>query len=162
MVYSPWISIVTVFDDMKVILLKDVKSLGRQGSVVEVSDGHARNFLFPQNLAVQATAESLERMRQREAKAKRIAKKGMASAGVVAQKLEGFELTLKEKVSDGGKLYAAVTPKLLAAALKKKGFAVEDNMIELGQPIKEVGERQVTVNLPHGFEARITVHVEEK
>lgn len=145
---------------MKVILLADVKTLGRRGAVVDVSDGYARNFLFPQNLGVQATEDSIRRLREQEEAAERRTKKGMSLAGKAAQKIEGYELVLKEKVSDGGKLYAAVSPKTIAKALKKAGFEVDEAMVELKSPIKDVGEREVAINLPHGFEATITVRIE--
>jgi len=144
---------------MKVILMADVKTLGRRGEVVEVSDGYARNFLYPQNLAVQATADALRRLKEQEAAAERRVKKGMKEAAKLAGALEGFELVLKEKVSESGKLYAAVTAKAIAKALKKAKFDIEDDMVEL-DPIKETGEREVTVNLPHGFEATIRVRIE--
>lgn len=145
---------------MKVILMADVKTLGRRGGVVEVSDGYARNFLFPQNLAIQATEASIRRMKEQEAAAERQTKRGMKEAGNLAEKLEGYELVLEEKVSEGGKLYAAVTGKAIAKALRKAKFEVEEDMIELSQPIKEVGEREVIVSLPHGFEATVRVRVE--
>lgn len=141
--------------------MQDVKALGRRGDVVNVSDGYAMNFLFPQNLAVQATEQSIQRMRDAEAKATKVAKKGEAEARKLAQALDGFELLLKEKVSDGGVLYAAVTPKAVAAALKKAGYAVGEDAVEM-QPIKEPGEREIVVNLPHGFEASVKVIVEAK
>jgi len=153
---------VKILLNMKVILVKAVKGLGKQGEIVEVSDGHARNFLFPQNLAVQATEAEILRIKNREAKVKRTEKKGMKEAGKVAEKLEGYEVVLKEKVSEGGKLYAAVNGKAIAALLKKQGFNVSPEMIELKEAIKELGEREVTVDLPHGFEATVTVRVEEK
>lgn len=147
---------------MKVILLKEVKTLGKQGAVVNVSDGYALNFLFPQNLAVQATEEAIRRMKEREATAVRHDKKDLAKSAKTAQALEGYELVLKEKVSEGGKLFASVNAKALVAALKKAGFVVSEDKVELDKPIKETGERRVTVGLPHGFEAEIIVRVEAK
>lgn len=144
---------------MKVILMQDVKALGRRGDVVNVSDGYALNFLFPQNLGVQATEQSIQRMREQEAKATRVVKKDVVEAKKLASKLDGFELLLKEKVSEGGVFYAAVTAKSVAAALKKAGYPVGEDAVEM-PPIKEPGEREVTVNLPQGFEARINIIVE--
>lgn len=144
---------------MKVILMSDVKALGRRGAVVDVSDGYAHNFLFPQNLAVQATAASLARMREEEAKSVRVAKKGEAEARKLASKLDGFEVLVSEKASDAGTFFAAVTAKTVAAVLKKAGFGVSADMIEM-DPFKEPGERDVLVNLPNGFEATIKVIAE--
>ena len=146
---------------MKVILLKDVKALGRRGDVANVSDGYAINFLFPQNLGVQATEQSIQRMREAEAKLAKVAKKGENEARKLATALDGFELTVKEKANESGVLYAAVTAKTVAVLLKKNGFTVPEDAVEM-PPMKEPGEREAVVNLPHGFEATIKIIVEGK
>ncbi|MBI5794262.1 50S ribosomal protein L9 [Candidatus Uhrbacteria bacterium] len=147
---------------MKVILLSSVKPLGKEGEVVEVSDGHARNFLFPQSLAVPATAEALKKRTEREKIAAGKSNKALSMAGDLSHKLEGHEVLLQEKVSEGGVLFGAVTGKMIASALKKDGFAVDPDWIELKSPIKEPGEYTATVNLPHGFEAEMKIIVEAK
>ncbi len=145
---------------MKVILLEDVASLGKQDAVVEVSDGHARNFLFPQNLAVPATEEALQRMKERETIAKKQSHKAIVAMGKVAEKLDGYEITLEEKVNDDGVLYAAVTQKVIAKALKKAGFEIDEEMVELSAPLKSPGTKSVIINLPHNFEAEIRLTIE--
>lgn len=147
---------------MRVILLKDVKELGSEGEVVEVSDGHARNFLFPQNLAVAATADSLKKKADKEASFSRKEHRELSMTGDLAAELDGFELILQEKVSDGGVLYAAVTGKAIADGLKKGGFKVDPEWVELEHPLKEPGDYTVNLSLPHGFEAQIKVIIEEK
>lgn len=147
---------------MKVILMKDVRDLGKEGQVVEVSDGHARNFLFPQNLAVAASPDALKQKQEKEASASKKVHKEVSQAGDMAASLEGMELLLQEKVSDGGVLYAAVNGKAIVDALKKKGFALDPEAIHLKQPLKEPGEYNVTIHLPHGFEAEIRLIIEEK
>lgn len=147
---------------MKAILLKDVKDLGKEGEIVEVSDGHARNFLFPQNLAVAATADSLKKKAEQASAKSRQRHKEMSVFGDLATTLDGYELVLQEKVSDGGVLYAAVNAKRLATALKSQGFEIDSEWIVLKAPIKEPGETAVRLNLPHGFEAEIRVVIEEK
>ena len=146
---------------MKVILLKDVKSLGKEGGIVNVSDGYAMNFLFPQNLAIQATDEAIRRMKEREATVEKRAKKGLKEAANLAQRLEGVEVLMKEKVSDKGHFFAAVHAKQVAALLKKAKFPVTDDMIEM-EAMKEPGEKTVIVHLPHGFEAQIQLRIEPK
>jgi len=146
---------------MKVILLKDVKTLGKLGEVVNVSDGYAMNFLFPQNAAVQATADAIRRMKEREAAEKRRVKQDVSASSKLAEKLEGFELVLTEKANENGVLYAAVNAKIVAKALRKAGFDIEEDLVEM-EPMKEVGERRVTVSIPNGFEAEITVRIETK
>lgn len=144
---------------MKVILLEDVKTLGKEGTVVEVSDGHARNFLFPQNLAIQATAEALQKMKEREIMARKQSQKAVVATGKLAEKLDGYELELVEKVNDEGILYASVTKKMIAKALKKAGFDVEEDMVDLSEPIKKPGEKTVLINLPHDFDAEVKISV---
>lgn len=147
---------------MKVILLKDVKELGKQGEIVEVSDGHARNFLFPQNFAVVATSDSLKKKADKEASLSRMEHRELSMTGELAAKLDGFELILREKVSEGGVLYAAITKKVIADALKKEGFKIDPDWVELEHSLKEPGDYTVNLSLPHGFEAQIKVIIEEK
>ena len=147
---------------MKVILLKDVKELGKEGEVVEVSDGHARNFLFPQNLAVSATADSLRKKNEKAEALTRKQQHEVSVVGDLATSLDGFEIILQAKVSDGGVLYAAVTGKAIADALKKEGLKVDPEWIQMVHPFKEPGEYPVSLSLPHGFEAEIKVIIEEK
>ena len=147
--------------DMKVILLKDVKTLGTEGKVVEVSDGYAMNFLFPQNLGIQATADAVRRLKEQEAAKTRAAKKGTAAAAKLAEKLDGFNVIVAEKANEEGTLFAAVTAKTVAKALRKAGFEVEEERVEMA-PMKEVGEGQATVSFPGGFEARVSVTIEKK
>lgn len=147
---------------MKVILLEEIKTLGKEGFVVEVSDGHARNFLFPQNLAVPATEEALRNMREREMMIKNQSQKAVSSMGKVAEKMDGFELTLQEKINEQGVLYAAITKKMIAKNLKKAGFDVEEEMVILTEPIKNPGESNVKIELPYGFEVEIHLIVEGK
>ena len=144
---------------MKVILMKDIPTLGFKGETKQVSDGYARNYLFPQNLAVQATAQAkASAKRDKEVAAKR-KEKSLKQSGQDMKKLDAFLLSLKERANDTGGLYAAVTSAKIAAGLKKVGFQVTAEMVDLPEPIKEVGEHQVQLNLPHGFEAKITVEV---
>lgn len=147
---------------MKVILLKDVTSLGKEGQVVEVSDGHARNFLFPQTLAVSATPDALKKRAEKEQSVQRSSHKEISVMGDMATRLDGTEILIEEKMSKGGTFYAAVTAKTIADALKKKKFNVTPEMIKLASPIKEPAEITVSVNLPHGFEAEVRVIIEGK
>ena len=146
---------------MKVILMTDVKALGRRGEVVNVSDGYAINFLFPQNLGIQATEQSIARMKEQEAKASKVARKGETEARKMAASLDGLELSLQEKANEDGVFYAAVTAKTVAGALKKAGYPVGEDAFEMPS-MKGPGEREILVNLPHGFEATVKLIVEAK
>lgn len=145
---------------MKVILLEDVKTLGKEGTVVEVSDGHARNFLFPQNIAIAATEEAIQKLKEKDQIAKKESKKAIADTGKIAEKLDGYELTIEEKMNDDGVLYAAVTKKMIVKALKKAGFSIDDEMIDLPEPIKSPCEKTIRVDLPYNFDAEIRLTVE--
>ncbi len=145
---------------MKVVLLKDVPKKGYKGEVVNVNEGYARNFLFPQNLAVQATEEAIRKVEQEKKQKSKKDDKAMKAAAAAAKKLDGYELKMAEKTNEDGGLYAAVTAEIIAKALKKAKFDVTAESVELADPIKEVGEREVLVNLPHGFEATIRLTVE--
>lgn len=148
---------------MKVILLTDVKTVGKQGQVVDVTDGHARNFLFPQNLAVAATAEALQKKKQAEEAKKKEAHKELSFYGDLAGKLDGEEVLMEQKMNDNGTLYGAVTELQIASALKSQGFKqIDKSMIQLEEPIKEPGETSVKVVLPHGFEAEVKIIIEGK
>lgn len=144
---------------MKVVLLKDVKDVGRQGDVCAVSDGHARNFLFPRQLAVLATPDAVREGERAKKRKTEEAERDLHSTEDVASAIDGFELEVKEKANDVGTLFAAVTAKKVADELKKRGYAVEATHVRSGVPIKECGEFDLQLEFPHGLEATIKVIV---
>jgi large subunit ribosomal protein L9 len=147
---------------MKVILLKKVQGYGNEGDTVEVSDGYARNFLFPQNLAVQASPQALAETQAKKERKIKIDKKELKEASKLASALDGLDVEIFVKVNEAGKLYAAVSAKEIVAALKELGQKIEAEWIEFSSPVKEIGVHKVVVNLPHGFEAIINVSVQSK
>lgn len=146
--------------NMKLILLEDVKSLGRAGDVVEVSEGYARNFLFPQHLAVEASDHALQEKDKREKSQVKKAKKEDKAERKLAAQVDGAEVIIKAK-ADEGKLYAAVGSKDVSKALKELGFKVPDKIIDFAST-KEIGTTQATVNFPSDFQATVTVIIEAK
>jgi len=146
---------------VKVILKQDVKSLGKAGQVVEVSDGYARNFLMPRNLAQEATKGSLADLEQRNvAKAKREAEV-RADAEDLARRLGETTVTVRVKAGETGKLFGAVTNQQIADAIKAAtGIDVDRHKIELDEPIKALGGHAVSVRLGKDLMARVTVAVE--
>lgn len=143
---------------MKVILLQNVEKLGQAGDIVEVNMGYARNFLFPKNLAKEATPEiiaEVERRKEQEAKA---AEADLVKTEELAKKLDGFELEVTAKASDEGTLFGSITATKIASLLKEKGFDIKKEQIVVDH-IKEIGEHEVTVNLEHGLEAKIILIV---
>ena len=144
---------------MQVILLKDVDGVGEAGSVVEVSDGYARNYLLPKKLATIATSRKVKSLeKQRQAVMERIKKEQKASQSM-AQQLSEVSLTIEKQVGEEGKLFGSVTKKEIAEALEAKGFKVDKKQVVLEDPIKSVGEYQVEIKLPHGQSAQVKVEV---
>ena len=143
---------------MKVILQQDVKGQGKKGQLVEVSDGYARNFLLPKKLAVVATAENLNTMKQQEKarKAQEAAEKAQAEA--TAKQLEGLMVKIPAKAGEGGRLFGAVTAKEVSEALAAQhGVNIPKARLVLEEPIKACGGYQIKAKL--GYEVTGTVNV---
>ena len=143
---------------MKVILTQDVKSQGKKGQLVDVSDGYARNFLLPKKLAVIATAENLNTMKQQEKarKAQEAAEKAEAEA--TAKKLKDMTVKIATKAGEGGRLFGAVTAKEVSEALSAQyGVNIAKTKLVLDEPIKSCGGYQIKAKL--GYEIMGTVKV---
>ncbi|MHB9143998.1 MAG: 50S ribosomal protein L9 [Symbiobacteriia bacterium] len=147
---------------MKVILLQDVKGLGKKGAVAEVAEGYGRNFLMPRGLAAPASGgamKSLEQERERE-RLKLVRLKEAAQA--LAKRLEGVKVTLPARVGEGGRLFGSITAKDVAEALRKSaGLEVDKRKVET-DTIKTLGEHLVTVKLHPEVAAQVTVLVVEE
>lgn len=141
---------------MKVILLQNVPGVGRIDEMKDVADGYARNFLFPHHLAVPASAKAASDLEQKHRRAAREAEADLREQQKLAEKLEGFEIEVRERASTSGVLYAAVTAQTVARALQRQGFAVEPNKLSM-KPFKEAGSHPVTIKFRHGLEAEIIV-----
>lgn len=143
---------------MKVILQQDVKGQGKKGQLVEVSDGYGRNFLLAKKLAVLATPENMNTMRQQEKakKAQEAAEKAEAQA--TAEKLKELSVTIAAKAGEGGRLFGAVTAKEVSDALKAQhGINIAKAKLVLEEPIKACGGYQIKAKL--GYEITGTVKV---
>ena len=144
---------------MKVILQQDVRGQGKKGQLVEVSDGYARNFLFPRKLAVAATTDNVNTMKlQDKARREREAKE---KAEELVKKLKDCPVKLAAKAGAGGKLFGSVTTKEISAALKEQyGYQVESKKLSC-DPIKAFGTYQVKCKLGYEVSGTITVQVVE-
>lgn len=147
---------------MKVIFNTDVKGQGKKGEMKEVSDGYARNYLLPRNLATPATADNINAMLLREkAKAAQIAKE-KALALENAKKLEAVQVTIKAKAGNGGRLFGAVTSQEISKALKEQfDMDIEKNKIVQAEPIKTFGSFSVKAKLGYEISGSINVLVVE-
>ena len=146
---------------MQVILLKDVKGVGKSGQVAKVSDGYARNLLFPKKLAMEATEANLKVLEKKRATIEAQRALDLQVANELKEKLEGGCLSLKAKAGDGGRLFGAITSKDIAEALEKQFLiALDKKKVELSSPIKTTGEHEVELKLFTGVSAKVKVNVE--
>jgi large subunit ribosomal protein L9 len=132
---------------MKVILKSDITNVGRQGEVKEVSPGFARNYLVPQNFAMEATCANLKIWGREKVKLEKQREEIIAAAKTVASKMEEAEFTVKVKIGENGKVFGSVTPANLSKIFEEKGFEVNNRDILLSDNIKEIGNYEVNVRL---------------
>jgi large subunit ribosomal protein L9 len=147
---------------MKVVFLKNYKKGGEMGEIKEVADGYAQNFLIPKGLALPATPNNIAKAQSNKKQKEKEATLDLIKAERLAESLEGIEVRLKEKANEKGVLFAAVSEKEVAEALKKEGIKVDPKHIKLDKHIKKVGDHEIVVGLDHGLEARIRIIVEKE
>lgn len=146
---------------MKVILQKDVRGQGKKGQMIEVSDGYARNFLLPKKLAVPATTDNINTMKQMEKARREKEAQERADALALADKLKEMPVRVKAKAGAGGRLFGSVTTKEISAALKEQyGCDIPKTALQ-SDPIKAFGGYQVKAKLGYEISALVTVIVEE-
>lgn len=147
---------------MKVILLEDVKKLGKKGEIVEVSEGYGRNFLLPRKLADVGTTMNINNAKQRQAAASH--KKLVASeeASILASQLKKVELTIFVKTGEGGKVFGAVTAKAISdAATEQYKLELDKKKIEIKEPIKALGTYDILIRVHPEITSVIKIHVQE-
>ena len=148
---------------MQIVLLEDVKSLGKKGDVVKANDGYARNFILPKKLGVEATPANLARLKQQKAYEAKVAAQQLADAQALADAIAGKTLSMKAKVGEGGRLFGAIASKEIAAELKAStGLEVDKKKIVLPEPIKTLGRHEIAVKLHKDVTAKLVVLVSEE
>ena len=146
---------------MKVILLEDVKSVGKKGDIVDVSDAYARNVLLRKKQGVEASGKNMNDLRLQKANDEKVAAENLAAARELAGKLEGAVITLKVKVGEGGKIFGSVSGKEVAEAVKDQlGIEIDKKKVLLPAPIKGIGTTEVPVKLHSKVTAQLKVNVE--
>ncbi len=146
---------------MKVILLEDVKNVGKKGQVVEVSDSYARNVLIKKKQGLEATGKNMNDLKLQKANDEKVAAQNLADARVLAEQIEKSSIVLKVKVGEGGKLFGSISTKEIAEAVKEQlDLEVDKKKIQLTNPIKSTGEMDVPIKLHTKVTARLKVHVE--
>ncbi len=144
---------------MKVFLKEDVKNLGRIGEVVSVSDGYARNFLFPKKLAVEANTKNIKEFEHNKRVIQEKAAKVREERKGSAEKLSSVSLTIRAKAGEEEKLFGSVTNMDIAEALKEAGYEIDKKKIVLAEPIKRLGEYSVEVKIDSEISAQVKVNV---
>ena len=145
---------------MKVILADDVRGLGHRGETVSVKDGYARNFLFPQRLAYEATTANLRRLSEEKKKYDAKTLREQQVAEEVAKKMHGVTVTIQKKAGEEGVLYGSVTATEIADALAARGVEVDRRRVDVAEPIKRIGQHIVHVRLHRDVVAELTVDVQ--
>ena len=147
---------------MKVILLADVKSVGKRDDIVNVSDGYARNMLFPKKLAVEATPKNMKDIQLKKQNEARIAEAQLKEAQAFAKELEEKTVTVGIKVGAGGKTFGSVSTKEIADAAKEQfGIELDRKKMVLASPLRELGESSVQVRVHPKITAQLKVLVKE-
>lgn len=149
--------------DMKVILLEDVKSLGKKGEIVNVSDGYARNYVLPKKLGVEANSANMNDLKLQRANADKVAQEQLEAAQELAKVLETKEVVLTMKSGEGGRAFGSVSSKEIAAAAKSQcGLELDKKKIQLPEAIKALGAYEVSVKLHPKVTGKLRVKVVEE
>ncbi len=147
---------------MKVILLEDVKALGKKGEIVNVNDGYARNFILPKKLGLEATGKNLNDLKLQKANEEKIAQEQLEAAKALAEKITAGKVTLQIKVGEGGRTFGSVSSKEVAHAVKEQmGYDIDKKKIQLKEAIKTLGTHIVQVKLHTKVTADLKVVVTE-
>jgi large subunit ribosomal protein L9 len=148
---------------MKVILLQDVKTLGKKGDVVEVSDGYARNAILPKKLGVEATSKNLNDLKLQHQHADKVAAENLEKAKELAKVVEQQKVVLKLKTGEGGRTFGSISTKEIAQAAKEQtGLDLDKKKMQLTESIKALGSYEVPVKLHPQVTAKLTVQVTEE
>ena len=147
---------------MEVVLTKDIDGLGKSGVIVRVKDGHARNFLIPNGLAIPLTPANLKRLEQEKQGKTLQLEKVKKEAQALSEKLEGLSLTIPVLTQEEDKLYGSITTKDIAAALKDEGFQIDKDAILLEESLKSLGIYEVSLKLHPEVLTKIKVWIVKK
>lgn len=147
---------------MKVILIEDVKALGKKGQIVNVSDGYARNMLFPKKLGVEASPKNINDLKLQKAHEEKVAKENLEAAKAFKAELETKQVSVSIKVGENGKTFGSVSTKEIAEAAKAQlGYDIDKKKMQLASPIRELGTTLVPVKLHPQVTAELKVLVKE-
>ena len=147
---------------MKVILLQDVKSLGKKGDIVDVNDGYARNYVLPKKLGVEANGKNMNDLKLQKANTEKVAKEQLEAAQAFAAEMEKEEVVVSIKAGEGGRTFGSVSTKEIASAYKEQcGKEIDKKKIQLTDAIKNFGVYEVGVKLHPKVTGKLKVKVTE-
>lgn len=147
---------------MKVILLEDVKSLGKKGQIVNVNDGYARNFILPKKLGLEATGKNLNDLKLQNANKEKLAQEALEAAQELAEKIEAGKIVVPIKVGEGGRTFGSISTKEIAIEVKNQmGYDIDKKKIQLKDAIKTLGTHNVPIKLHQKVVAELKVNVTE-
>ncbi|MCI9534688.1 MAG: 50S ribosomal protein L9 [Lachnospiraceae bacterium] len=147
---------------MEIVLLEDVKALGKKGQIVKVNDGYARNFILPKKLGVEATSKNLNDLKLQKANEAKLAAEQLAAAKELAAKIEAGSVSLSMKAGESGKAFGSVSSKeIAAAATEQLGLDIDKKKLVLPEPLKTFGTHQVPLKLHKDVTAKLTVKIVE-
>lgn len=147
---------------MEVVLLEDVKALGKKGQIVKVNDGYARNFILPKKLGIEATPKNLNDLKLQKANEARIAAEQLAAAKELAAKLAESSITVSIKAGEGGKAFGSVSTKEIAAAIVSQlNLEIDKKKLVLPEPLKTFGTHEVSIKLHKDVIGKLAVKVVE-
>ncbi len=147
---------------MKVILLQDVKSLGKKDDIVDVSDGYAKNFLFTKKLGVEANSKNMNDLKLKKANNEKVAAQNLQDAKDLAELIAGKTVVVRLKAGEGGKTFGSVSNKEISEEAKAQhGLDIDKKKIVISDPIKNIGTYEVTVKLHPKVTGTLKVKVEE-
>jgi large subunit ribosomal protein L9 len=148
---------------MKVILLQDVKALGKKGEIVNVNDGYARNFILPKKLGLEATGKNMNDLKLQKANEEKVAQQQLDDAKELGKKIEAGKVEVKIKVGEGGRTFGSVSTKEISVAVKDQmGYEIDKKKIQLKDAIKTLGTHMVPVKLHPKVTAELKVVVTEE
>ena len=147
---------------MKIILLQDVKKLGKKGDIIEANDGYARNYIIPQKIGVEANGKNLNDLKLQKSNQEKVAQEQLSAAKALADEIGTKQVVVKIRAGEGVKVFGSVFSKEIAAAAKEQvGLELDKKKIQLSDPIKTFGVHDVTIKLHPQVTANLKVKVEE-
>lgn len=147
---------------MDIVLLEDVKALGKKGQIVKVSDGYARNFILPKKLGVEATTKNLNDLKLQKANAEKLAAEQLAAAKELAARIAGMSVNLTMKAGENGKAFGSISSKEIGTAITEQlKLNIDKKKMVLPEPIKTFGTHEIPIKLHKDVTAKLAVKVTE-